>query len=216
VDLTHNIEGVHWKHFHGEGEGTGLHTSHPMPWFCNQWYAIVIRRWYIPGESVTRAAMFMYSYKDSKWTLYISFAVPGEDIPLTGRECCAFLDRFDGDEPEYHGIYGQHFRMHKDGSWEKPKFYIASATGDPGSWKAELYQGVNIKLTAGGSFGNSEEEILLHPNQFDDKPKPAALTPRVVSVDAHYDREHNLINVDWQIAEDRPPQLIRRNSSKAK
>ncbi|MFS6568011.1 DUF3472 domain-containing protein, partial [Staphylococcus aureus] len=83
VELTYGLKGLHASHF--GGEGTGLHTSHPMPWIPDQWYSTVIRRWYKQGENVTRMAFFMYSYLDDKWTHYMSAAVPGVDIPLTGN-----------------------------------------------------------------------------------------------------------------------------------
>lgn len=89
VRLDHGIDGLHSSHF--GGEGTGLHTSHPMPWRLDQWYAIVIRRWFIPGESVTRMGMFMYSYGDKKWTHYMSASVPELTFLYQATPARAFL-----------------------------------------------------------------------------------------------------------------------------
>ncbi|WP_052044824.1 metallophosphoesterase family protein [Candidatus Arsenophonus nilaparvatae] len=205
VKLTYGHEGLHWSHF--GGEGTGLHTSHPMPWYTDQWYATVIRRWYIPGEKVTRMAMFMYSYYEQKWTHYMSAAVPGIDIPLTGNSCTGFLERFAGKELGYYGIYGQHFRMNKDGSWQKPIFYEANAGGNPNYWKAELYQNTNIKLIAGGIYDNNQNSIKFYPNQFDTKPKP--VIPAVIeNISASYNQINNYsVIVEWQNSDKTPPQL---------
>lgn len=203
--LTYGLEGLHWNHF--GGEGTGLHTSHPIDWSTDQWYATVIRRWYIAGENVTRMAMFMYSYSDKKWTHYMSAAVPGIDIPITGNSVTGFLERFTGQAMGYHGIYGQHYRMNTTGSWEKPLYYEARADSNPNFWKAELDQTVNIKLTAGGIFDNTESHIKLHPKQVDPKPKPV-VTPIVEFVKAFYVDVNNFaVSVEWKISSKTPPQL---------
>lgn len=203
VKLAFEQKGLHWSHF--DGEGTGLHTSHPMPWLPNQWYAIVMRRWYIKGEQSTRMAMFMYSYFDKQWTHYMSAIVPGKDIPLTGKSIAGFLERFAGTALGYYGIYGQHYRMKKHGSWEKPLFYEASAGGNPNYWKAELEDGVNIKLTAGGTFHNWDERVKLYPNQFDAKPKPV-IDPILKRVSVSQNTDHS-VTVQWEISEKTPPQL---------
>ena len=211
VRLDYGIDGLHSSHF--GGEGTGLHTSHPMPWRLDQWYAIVIRRWFIPGESVTRMGMFMYSYGDKKWTHYMSASVPGADIPLSGNTCTGFLERFNGDALGYHGFYGQHFRMRKDGTWQKPYAYQAAAGGDPDTWNAELVGDgeddgdANIMLIAGGSFGNTESTIQLEPNQFDPKPKPAMSTADVLSVSVVPQVGTEKVIVTWKNDESTPPQL---------
>lgn len=211
VRLDYGIEGLYSGHF--GGEGTGLHTSHPMPWRLDQWYAIVIRRWFIPGESVTRMGMFMYSYTDAKWTHYMSASVPGADISITGTTCTGFLERFNGDALGYHGYYGQHFRMSNDGSWQKPLHYEARAGGDPDTWNAELVGDgeddgdANIMLIAGGSFGNTESTIRLEPNQFDAKPKPAMSTVAILSVNVVPQVGTEAVIVAWKNDESTPPQL---------
>lgn len=211
VRLDYGIEGLYSGHF--GGEGTGLHTSHPMPWRLNQWYAIVIRRWFIPGESVTRMGMFMYAYADAKWTHYMSASVPGPDIPISGTTCTGFLERFNGDALGYHGYYGQHFRMSKDGSWQKPSHYVATAGGDPDTWNAMLVGDgdnvgdANIMLIAGGSYGNTHSTIQLEPNQFDPKPKPAMLTAAILSVSVVPQVGTEAVIVAWKNDESTPPQL---------
>ncbi|WP_122666786.1 DUF3472 domain-containing protein [Pseudomonas viridiflava] len=210
VRLDYGIEGLHSSHF--GGEGTGLHTSHPMPWSPDQWYAIVIRRWYIPGEEVTRMAMFMYSYADERWTHYMSASVPEPDVPLSGTTCTGFLERFYGDALGYYGVYGQHFRMNKDGTWQKPLYYVAGAGGEPSKWNATLtYNGgdggdTNIKLIAGGTHENTEPSLRLEPNQFDDKPKPVT-PPRIDFFRAAYNPQMNEIHLQWAIPVNSPPQL---------
>jgi hypothetical protein len=205
VRLDYATEGLYSDHF--GGEGTGLHTSHPMPWHLDQWYAMAIRRWFMPGESVTRMAMFMYSYTDRKWTHYMSASIPGGDIPLTGNACTGFLERYAGDALGYHGFYGQHFRMSKDGTWHKPLYYEANAGGDPHTWNAELVeQGTNVKLVAGGRFDNDQSSIRLEPNQFDGKPKVVVL-PSVTLISAVYHTPANALKVGWSIPADKPPQL---------
>lgn len=204
VTLTYGLPGLHFSHF--GGEGTGLHTSHPMPWIQNQWYALVIRRWNNPaGSKTTGMAMFMYSYLDSRWTHYMSADIPGEGIPLTGNTCSGFLERFAGIERSYYGIYGQHFRMDKNGMWEKPTMYVASAGGTPGVWNAELYQNVNVKLSVGPS-GNTKESITLNPNQWENKPKPV-IPPVVSALQATYVKGSKTIDVSWGLDASTPPQL---------
>lgn len=204
VSLTYGLPGLHSSHF--GGEGTGLHTSHPMPWVLNQWYALVIRRWDNPrGSNTTGMAMFMYSYLDSKWTHYMSADIPGEGIPLTGNSCSGFMERFRGDTESYHGIYGQHFRMDKQGVWEKPTMYTGTAGGKPQVWNAELYQNVNIKLSVGPSE-NTQESIPLKPYQWEDKPKPV-VQPVVSSITASYDRAKKTTHVAWVLDDSTPPQL---------
>lgn len=213
VHLDYKIEGLHSSYF--GGEGTGLRTSHPMPWCLDQWYSIVIRRWFIPGESVTRMAMFMYSYADAKWTHYMSASVPGPDIPLSKNYCTGFLERFNGDALGYHGYYGQHFRMSKSGIWQKPYAYVATAGGDPDTWDAMLVgdgededEGqASIMLIAGGSFGNTESTIQLEPNQLDVKPKPAMSTVAVLSVSVVPEVGSENVIVVWENDESTPPQL---------
>jgi hypothetical protein len=211
VRLDYGITGLHSSHF--GGEGTGLHTSHPMPWSVDQWYAIVIRRWFIPGESVTRMGMFMYSYSDKKWTHYMSASVPSPDIPITGTTCTGFLERFSGDALGYHGHYGQHFRMSKNGSWQRPAYYVAAAGGDPDTWNAALVGdgeddgNANMMLIAGGSFGNTASTIRLQPNQFDPKPKPAMSTAALLSVDVVPQSGTKNVIVAWKNDEATPPQL---------
>lgn len=205
VKLTYGKKGLHWSHF--GGEGTGLHTSHPMPWFPNQWYATVIRRWFIPGEKVTRVAYFMYSYTDKQWTHYMSAAVPGIDIPLTGNSITGFLERYAGEALGYYGIYGQHFRLIQNGTWEKPVFYEVGAGGNPSYWKGELYQGVNVKLAAGGTFDNTQSTQKLYPKQSDAKPKPV-IPPVVEFVSAVYNNVHTyVVSVEWNNLDRTPPQL---------
>ncbi|MBT9431059.1 DUF3472 domain-containing protein [Candidatus Sodalis endolongispinus] len=171
VKLEYACPGLYSNRF--GGEGTGLHTSHPMPWKTNQWYATAIRRWYIQGEDVTHAGMFMYSYETKKWTHYSSVIIPEKDILITDGTICGFLERFGGNALGYHGIYGQHFKMHPDGSWEKPLYYKASAGGSPRTWNAEsVNSNTNINLIAGGDFENDKEEKEFKINQFDDAPKP--------------------------------------------
>ncbi|GLY62337.1 hypothetical protein IW01_04615 [Pectobacterium brasiliense] len=203
VTLTYGLPGLHSAHF--GGEGTGLHTSHPMPWTQNQWYALVIRRWDNPaGSKTTGMAMFMYSYLHSKWTHYISADIPGEGIPLTGNTCKGFLERFSGDAYPYSGIYGQHFRMDKNGLWEKPTKYVASAGGANDLWNAELYGNENIILSVGLS-DNSEDNITLKPNQSN---KPKTLTPPIISLlQASFIKEKKLIDISWVLDDSTPPQL---------
>ncbi|TDS84857.1 uncharacterized protein DUF3472 [Rahnella sp. BIGb0236] len=204
VTLTYGLPGLYSSHF--GGEGTGLHTSHPMPWVQNQWYALVIRRWDNPvGSKTTGMGMFMYSYLESKWTHYMSADIPGESISLTGNSCNGFIERFAGDEESYYGIYGQRFRMDKDGVWEKPTTYLASAGGKPSLWNAELYQDANIKLSVGTST-NTEELITLMPNQWEDKPK-LVVSPVILKLTAAYVKESNITNVSWELDESTPPQL---------
>lgn len=204
VTLTYGLPGLHSSHF--GGEGTGLHTSHPMPWHPNQWYALVIRRWDNPeGSKTTGMAMFMYSYQDAKWTHYMSADVPGEGIPFTGASCNGFIERFYGTEESYYGIYGQNYRMDKNGVWEKPTKYIASAGGVPGVWNAELYQDEYIKLSVGPS-ANQHESITLSPGQTESKPKPV-ISPRVVALRVSYIKESQVIDVLWGLDESTPPQL---------
>lgn len=213
VNLIYGRKGLYWKHF--GGEGTGLHTSHPMPWFPNQWYATVIRRWYIHGEKVTRTAMFMYSFTDKQWIHYMSAKVPGVDIPLTGKSISGFLERFAGTALGYHGLYGQHFRMNANGTWEKPLYYRATAGGDPSFWKAELHNNY-IKLTAGGIFDNTETHITLEPIEVNGKPEPI-IPPVIQRVSATYINAINYqVNVKWHNSDETPPQLsyhitIRKN-----
>ncbi|TCQ84461.1 MULTISPECIES: DUF3472 domain-containing protein [Rahnella] len=204
VTLTYGLPGLHSSHF--GGEGTGLHTSHPMPWTPNQWYAIVIRRWDNPVSSKTTGmAMFMYSYLDSKWTHYMSADVPGVRVPLTGNTCNSFLERFSGTAESYHGIYGQHFRMDEHGVWEKPFKYVASAGGRPEIWDAELYQDANVKLSVGKS-NNQSTTITLNPNQWDSKPKPV-IPPLVDSLSTTYTENNKHICISWEVNESTPPQL---------
>lgn len=206
VVLTYAHKGLYSTHF--SDEGTGLHTSHPMPWRPGIYYATVIRRWYIANEAYTRMAMFMFSYGDNKWIHYMSVAIPGADIPLTGNNCSGFLERFAGEALGYYGIYGQHFRMNKDGSWEKPLYYEATAGGDPKYWQAKLDAGVNVKLSAGAIFNNKKHVIKLKPDQFDSKPKPAKTLPVIETVSTVYNKTSRIITVSWQISARRPPQLI--------
>ncbi|RMO81204.1 hypothetical protein ALQ33_200019 [Pseudomonas syringae pv. philadelphi] len=206
VKLDYGLPGLHWGHF--GGEGTGLHTSHPMPWHLDQWYGMVIRRWSKPGESVTRMAMFMYSYTDGKWTHYMSASVPGANIPLSGNTISGFLERFNGDALGYHGYYGQHYRMDSSGNWHKPDYYQATAGGNPDSWNAKLaYANTCIELIAGGSYGNTRSSIRLEPNQFDPKPRPANIKPALKSIHAQYDNAVGYLSVQWTIDEACPPQL---------
>ncbi|MDR6606955.1 DUF3472 domain-containing protein [Pseudomonas synxantha] len=204
VTLDYAVEGLYSDHF--GGEGTGLHTSHFMPWSVDQWYAMVIRRWYVEGENVTRMAMFMYSYEVKVWTHYMSASIPGRDLPLTGTRCSGFLERFGGGALGYHGITGQHFRMSKDGSWQKPLFYESAAGGNTRSWNAELVNGnTAVKVIAGGDFNNSESFKKLYPTQVNDKPGTAVkagvewMRAELNSVGA--------VAVDWRIVESAPPQL---------
>ncbi|MEG5266942.1 DUF3472 domain-containing protein [Pseudomonas sp. JDS28PS106] len=208
VRLDYGAPGLHSSHF--GGEGTGLHTSHPMPWHPDQWYGLVIRRWHIPGETVTRMAMFMYSYADQRWTHYMSASVPDGDVSFTGTRCSAFLERYAGNALGYRGIYGQHFRMGKNGVWQKPLYYEASAGGDPHTWNAKLVGAneqpgdANIMLEAGGYFDNDKTYIGLEPNQFDYRPK-VVIAPQVTTFYAEY--TPGVVHANWTIASDRPPQL---------
>ncbi|PHM48693.1 DUF3472 domain-containing protein [Xenorhabdus miraniensis] len=202
VQLTYSSPNTYSKHF--GGEGSGLQTLNPMPWFPDHWYSIVLRRWYIQGEDSTRMAMFMYSYKDNKWTHYISVKIPDRDLYFTGNGCTGFLERFAGNELGYYGVYGQHFRLNKYGQWEKPLHYQATAGGNPKYWNAELYQGVNVRLIAGGEFNNNKNEIILYPNQFDEKPKPV-IQPRIESMTMFFN--NGVISVAWINSENTPPQL---------
>lgn len=205
VKLIYGRKGLHWSHF--GGEGTGLHTSHPMPWSLNQWYTTVIRRWYIQGEKITRVAMFMYSHTEKQWTHYMSAAVPGIDIPLTSNSITGFLERYTGDALGYHGIYGQHFRLLQNGSWEKPIRYEVGAGGNPSYWKGELYEGVGIKLSAGGIFDNTQSQQDLYPKQTNNKPKPV-VSPVIEWVSAVYNNVHNYaVSVEWNNSDKTPPQL---------
>ncbi|WP_122318643.1 DUF3472 domain-containing protein [Pseudomonas cichorii] len=221
VHLEYGLEGLYTAHF--GGEGTGLHTSHPMPWSLDKWYGMVIRRWFIPGQSVTHMAMFMYSYTDGRWTHYMSASVPDGDVSFTGTSCNSFLERFAGDALGYSGIYGQHFRMNKDGSWQKPTYYEASAGGDPHTWNATLVGSgdspgdANIKLIAGGRFDNDKTSIRLIPDQFDSKPKVVKAS-QVDWLHATYKSSVGAVSVEWGIPSTSPPQLsywidIRKDTS---
>jgi hypothetical protein len=143
----------------------------------------------------------------------MSASVPNPDIPITGTTCTGFLERFNGDALGYHGYYGQHFRMSKDGSWQRPAYYVANAGGDPDTWNAELAGDgeddgdANIKLIAGGSFGNTQSTIRLQPNQFDPNPKPAMSTPVLLSVYVVPQSGTKNVIVAWENDEATPPQL---------
>ncbi|MBX8537578.1 DUF3472 domain-containing protein [Pseudomonas cichorii] len=213
VSLDYGLEGLHHRPF--GGEGTGLHTSHPMPWTPGHWYGMVIRRWFIPGESVTHMAMFMYSYTHDQWTHYMSASIPDGDVSFTGDYISGFLERFGGDALGYSGIYGQHFRMSKDGSWQKPTHYVADAGGDPHTWNATLVGGgdypggTNIKLIAGGYHNNDKTSIRLEPDQFDAKPK-VVKSSRVDWLNATYLESVGAVRVEWSIPTTLPPQLSHR------
>jgi hypothetical protein len=203
VTLDYGLEGLYTSHF--GGEGTGLHTSHYMPWAEDTWYAMVIRRWYKQGENVTRMAMFMYSYKTNKWTHYLSASIPGPDILFTGKEVTGFLERFTGNALGYSGLVRQHFRMGKGGRWQKPKFYTVSAGGESYLWNAERVNNNSaIKISAGGHFNNKKTFInfkLEHLNAF-----PNIITQARVSLKKV---EYNFGNVyiDWMLEEEGSPQL---------
>ncbi|MBX8492374.1 DUF3472 domain-containing protein [Pseudomonas cichorii] len=213
VSLDYGLKGLHTKHF--GGEGTGLHTSHPMPWTPGQWYGMVIRRWFIPGESVTHMGMFMYSYTHDRWTHYMSASIPDGDISFTSAHNSGFLERFSGNALGYFGIYGQNFRMSKDGTWQKPTHYVATAGGDPHTWNAMLVGSgdtpgtANIKLIAGGYFNNDKTSIHLEPNQFDDKPKVVKAS-RVDWLQATYLGSVAAVRVEWGVPDTSPPQLSYR------
>ena len=203
VQLEYGAPGLHWSHF--GGEGTGLHTSHPMPWSPDQWYGLVIRRWYVQGENVTHMAMFIYSYAGDLWTHYMSAAVPGIDLKLTGTRCVGFLERFAGDALAYEGIYGQHFRMLSGEGWEKPYRYVASGGQPYSSWEAESFQGANVLLRAGGTFDNDVPSLTVPVNQFDSKPKPAKKNAVIGTVTAVC--SEGVLTVNWTVSASAPPQL---------
>ncbi|AHF77821.1 Putative chitinase [Sodalis praecaptivus] len=203
VKLEYGCPGLYTNRF--GGEGTGLHTSHPMPWKTNQWYATAVRRWYIQGEDVTHAGMFMYSYETKKWVHFSSVIIPNKDVLIKNQTVVGFLERFAGNALGYHGIYGQHFKMHSDGSWEKPLYYKATAGGSPRTWNAEsVNSNTNIKLIAGGDFENDKEEKEFRVNQFDDRPKPTK-APKidVISTELLSDT----LKVSWTIDDGLSPQL---------
>ncbi|MGN6091575.1 MAG: DUF3472 domain-containing protein [Luteibacter jiangsuensis] len=203
VQLEYGAPGLHWSHF--GGEGTGLHTSHPMPWAPDHWYGLVIRRWYVYGENITHMAMFIYSYAEDSWTHYMSAAVPGVNLKLTGTTCAAFLERFNGDALAYEGVYGQHFRMLSGEGWEKPSQYVASG-GEPfSSWEGESFQGANVLLRAGGTFDNDVPSLVVPVNQFDSKPKPANKNAAISDVRAACSQ--GVLTVSWTVLASAPPQL---------
>lgn len=203
VTLDYGLEGLHFSLF--VGEGTGLHISHYMPWSEDSWYSMVIRRWYKFGEDVTRMAMFMYSYKTNKWTHYMSASIPGADVLFTGREVTGFLERFDGNALGYYGFVRQHFRMGKDGSWQKPKFYTISAGGDSRFWNAELVnENSAIKIIAGGDYNNNKTSIIFNPKQNNNFPYIIKGT-KIALKKVEYNSGN--VYIDWTVEEDRSPQL---------
>lgn len=207
--LEYAAPGTNVSHF--QGEGTGLHTDNetdsPMPWKTDTWYATVIRRWYKPDEDMTHMAHFMYEYSSGIWTEYMAASIPEKNLPLTGTQISGFLERYSGSALGYSGVYGQHFKMHPGGIWEKPLHYVASGGEPYNSWKAEtVYQDTNIKITAGGTFDNSSPSITLTPNQFDAKPKPIGPS-EIISFDVRYDKDQNYITAKWDISNKKPPQL---------
>ncbi|NID05911.1 DUF3472 domain-containing protein [Luteibacter jiangsuensis] len=83
------------------GEGFGVYASLAMPWTPGQWYGLAVRRWHAPWEDVTRGAIFIYSHAQALWMHWLTVAVRGANLKLTGT-CC------------------RHFRMLSGQGWEKP------------------------------------------------------------------------------------------------
>lgn len=200
-------------------EGSGLHNIHPMPWSPNSWYSVVIRRWFNPEDNHTHVGMFMYSYKDNKWTHYSTMKLPETDVSITGSYALGFLEKNSGSDLGYSGIYGQYFRMNKEGIWEKPTSYSAyTSKVPPETWNAEVYQCVNIKLSApiGGSNNTEssktfkvkqnnsspENEII----QYNTKPIPVKV-PKIISMTSRYNLETSTLDVSWENDESQSPQL---------
>lgn len=203
VTLDYGLEGLHFSHF--GGEGTGLHTSHYMPWSEDAWYGMAIRRWYKSGENVTRMAMFMYSYKTNRWTHYMSASVPGANILFTGNEVTGFLERFDGNALGFYGFVRQHFRLSKSGNWQKPTLYTVSAGGNSRFWNAELVnENSAIKIIVGGDYNNNNTSIIFRPIQNNNF--PYVITQAKVSL-RKVEYKFGNVYIDWVVEEDRSPQL---------
>ncbi|NNU58772.1 DUF3472 domain-containing protein [Ochrobactrum soli] len=178
----------------------------PMPWNVDTWYATVIRRWKRPNRTDNFMGYFMYDYSSGIWTEYMVANLGLLSYSLEGDSITGYLQRFGGSALGYSGIYGQHFKMQAGGVWEKPLYYTASGGEPYSSWTAELAQNVNIKLTAGGNFGNNTGEIKLTPNQFDAKPKPAGPS-EILDFSASYDNDKRYITFNWNLNNKKPPQL---------
>jgi len=205
VTLDYGIAGLYSDHF--GGEGTGLHTSHPMPWVAGQYYSLVLRRWYIPGERVTRLAFFMYSHTDKEWTHYSSMSIPGPNLSFAGHSSEGFLERFSDDAPlGYRGRWGQLFRMTHDGQWHKPLYYQASAGGDrPHTWNAYLSEPEGwVEVISGGRYENDDNLKELRPVQPLDQPSVAGKQAIIGIAIAHL---ADSLVVHWRTLPEFAPQL---------
>lgn len=115
VELEYGAPDLHWSHF--GGEGTGACASHPMPWTPGQWYGLAVRRWYVPWEDVTHAAIFIYSHAHSTWMHCLTATVPGANLKLCGTTCTHVLERSQRGASD---VCCRHFRMLSGQGWEKP------------------------------------------------------------------------------------------------
>lgn len=201
VSLDYGLEGLYSTH---GGEGTGLHTSHPMPWTPGHRYGMALRRWYKPGENVTRMAMFMYSFHDNRWTHYMSVSVPGPDMQFKGDYIAGFLQCFGGDALGYHGQYGQYFRMDEHGDWETPSHYVAEAEGSPRLWNAQIRDSTDVELLVGRDHFNTQPSITLRPTSGGTRPYPVS-TPVVTQLLITY--QAGVAYVSWTISDQHPPML---------
>lgn len=191
------------------GEGVGLHTSHAMPWRAGVRYAMAIRRWDRPGENQTRAAMFMYSFETGKWTHYSTLVIPEADVRFEGTSSAGFLERVVGDAARYEGVWGPHFRMNRDGSWQSPLHYEAAAGGErPWTWDAVGYGSANdgrVLVVCGGQNSNTENYKVIPVRPQADRPSVLTNKIAVMGLSARY--ENGVVYAEWVTDDSRTPQL---------
>ncbi|WP_433767649.1 DUF3472 domain-containing protein [Pseudomonas putida] len=191
------------------GEGVGRHTSDPMPWVPGKTYATAIRRWYKPGENLTRMATFIYSFDDLKWTHYSTMTIPERDVSFQGKTTAGFLERFGGSASRYQGIWGAQFRMNQNGTWQVPQYYEGAAGGNrPWTWDILPHgdgKWGEVLVVCGGQNSNTENYKKVYVRPSYDKPRPLSLRIAVMTMVATY--QNGRVKVDWTIDDELTPQL---------
>ncbi|WP_267403145.1 MULTISPECIES: RICIN domain-containing protein [unclassified Chryseobacterium] len=190
------------------GEGTGLHTSNPMPWTAGVWYATVVRRWSV-GDGKTRIGFFMYDYGTKKWKHYVTIVTPENDAKFTGNSLGGFVENWAAslNKDTRYGYFRNFWSMNAQGNWSKPSKYKAEA--GTGSWGAtSAFNNTAIKVSSCGTAPAPTGSIINFTNISQPGTKPSTAAPIIVTtVTPTYNSSTSSVNVTWANSETTSPQL---------
>lgn len=190
-------------------EGTGLHSHADFGWVPGDWYTLVVRRWASTDTGRTNAAFFIYDHTKNIWSHYVTFSVPEANAMLSSKTS-GFLENFsDGKKTPRYSNYKSYWALLPDGKWASPD--SLSAGGGDGYWDVKPFGNDGIQLFSCGPEFIVKPKVSFPVLLKDTIPQAKIIQPiQVFDAAQYFDKEKNIVYVNWITKEGTSPQLTYR------